>query len=208
MEAELVLVKGDGALEHGRRLGCLARPEQGPAALLGDESKLRVLGPEPHAIVGGKRVAEEGDGLRELAQFEKSRAKENAGGPGGLVRWPIAGRPLPRLNHSLQHLYRLRVFAELREGGGHVALQHEQVPRVPLKHLAAKFQGGREEGEGLVQPAQHLEGARLVAHRVDPARVLGREYPLVDREHAVVLLQGTGVVAHANEKVTYENGSV
>ena len=83
-------------------------------------------------------------------------------------------------------------------------LQHEQVIRVPLEHLAAQHKGGLVKGEGLVQPAQLHEGPRLAAHRLDPARVLGRQHPLVDREHAVVLLQGTGVVVHAVEKATYK----
>ena len=40
--------------------------------MTGEDSKLRVLQPKPHAVVGSKRVAEEGDGLGEIAHIDES----------------------------------------------------------------------------------------------------------------------------------------
>ena len=58
------LREGNGALEHRHGLFWSARPQQRHTELLRDDSKLRILWPEPHADVSGQGVAEEGDGLR------------------------------------------------------------------------------------------------------------------------------------------------
>ena len=107
-----------------------------------------------------------------------------------------------RLDQAFVHLRRRLVLAKLRECVSHVLLERDPRIRVLLEHHAPQLQSGLEEGEGLVKPANTAEGVRLVAHRADPARVLGGQHSLVDREHAVMLLQGRGMVAHGQEKTS------
>ena len=96
---------------------------------------------------------QEGDSLGKFSQIAESAAQVRTREPGVLVRWPNRGRTLLNLDQALVNLRRLRVEAELAEGGPRVVLEREQHVVILCKHAAAKLQGGLVEGEGLFRPA-------------------------------------------------------
>ena len=91
--------------------------------------------------------------------------------------------------------------AEIGEGGGHVGLDRKKFARIFSEHPPTKLNSSLEEGEGHVLLASLRESARLASHRNDAVRVVRWQNALVDREHAVVLLQGGWEVAHGTKKI-------
>ena len=136
VEAELLLLKGDRALEHGHRLGCAARSKQGLAKVLGDDPHRGMLSQEPLTL---SDLSNNEEAVEVYERQIEARERSPRFGPSHETTWNVRdllGTTLVKLSRFSEAIP-LRDSLAAYDGMGHVPLQREQVLRVILEHLAA-----------------------------------------------------------------------